>query len=203
LRTSSGKKRATIGAAASKRSGSSKARRNLKHLPIELEAQSCVALVEATRGTRGKYAYDEERDVFALDGLLPAGMAYPCDFGFVPSTLAPDGDPTDVMILHDEPIPVGASLRVRLIAVIEAEQDDSDRGKGTVRNDRLVGVACESHSFEQIRSIGDLGERLWDELLQFWVNYNALKGKRFTVLALGDSARALEILRETRHPKRR
>jgi inorganic pyrophosphatase len=79
-------------------------------------------LVETPKGSRNKYAFDPDQRIFELKKVLPAGMAFPYDFGFVPSTVAEDGDPVDVLVLMDEPAFPGCLLRCRLIGIIEGEQ---------------------------------------------------------------------------------
>jgi len=116
------------------------------------------------------------------------------DFGFIPSTKAEDGDPTDVQVLADEPSPVGTLLEVRLIGVIEGAQTEGDK---TVRNDRLVAVSAASRLYAHIKEVGDLGEDFVGNLAQFWVNYNALKGKRFKVLGVKSARRAAELIQQT------
>lgn len=154
---------------------------NALHLAHHLSRadMTCRAVVETPKGSRSKFDYDEDSGLFLLAGLLPEGMSFPLDFGFFPSTRAEDGDPLDVLVLHDEPIPVGALLTVRLLGVIEAEQTEDGK---TVRNDRLVAAAACSHQYEHVRDIAALGDTYLDHLTQFWINYNALKGKTFKVL---------------------
>src|ERR687888_2009595 len=77
-------------------------------------------VIETPKGSRNKYAFDPELSVFELKKVLPAGMAFPYDFGFVPSTKADDGDPVDVLM--DEPAFPGCVLACRPIGVIEGEQ---------------------------------------------------------------------------------
>src|SRR5689334_17492692 len=107
---------------------------------LDRKAMTCRAIVECSQAARGKYAYEPKLQTFTLKRLLPAGMSFPVDFGFIPSTKAPDKDPLDVMILHDEPLPMGVVVDVRLIGIVEAEQ--TEEGK-TVRNDRVLAVAME------------------------------------------------------------
>jgi inorganic pyrophosphatase len=83
------------------------------------------------------------RNFFKLAGLLPEGMLFPFDFGFIPSTLADDGDPVDIMVLMDVPAHVGYPIDVRLIGVIEATQTEDGESK---TNDRLLGVAVHSYN---------------------------------------------------------
>jgi inorganic pyrophosphatase len=95
-------------------------------------------IIETPAGSRNKFAYDPDQGIFALKKVLPAGMVFPYDFGFLPQTIAPDGDPIDVLLLMDEPAFPGCAVKSRLIGVIEGQQLD---GKKKIRNDRLVAVA--------------------------------------------------------------
>jgi inorganic pyrophosphatase len=92
-------------------------------------------VVETPKGSRNKYAFDAQREVFTLKRVLPAGMAFPYDFGFVPQTEAEDGDPLDVLLLMEEPAFPGCVIDCRLIGMIEGEQQEKD---GTGLNGRDV-----------------------------------------------------------------
>ena len=92
-------------------------------------------VIETPKGSRNKYAFDAEQRVFSLKKVLPAGMAFPYDFGFIPNTLGEDGDPVDVLVLMDEPAFPGCLLKCRLIGIIQGEQGDK---KDKERNDRIV-----------------------------------------------------------------
>src|SRR5579871_1560530 len=97
---------------------------DLTSYPHKLDAKKCQckAIIETPKSRRNKFDYDPESGLFRLGGLLPEGMVFPFDFGFIPSTMAEDGDPLDVMVLLDEPAHVGCLLDVRIIGVIEAQQ---------------------------------------------------------------------------------
>jgi inorganic pyrophosphatase len=136
-------------------------------------------IIETPKGSRNKYAYDPEERIFTLKKVLPAGMTFPYDFGFVPSTEAGDGDPVDVLVLMDEPAFPGCALKCRLIGVIEGEQG---KGKKTERNDRIVAIEAANHTWANIKHIDDLGKQFVEELEEFFVNYHELKGKEFRVL---------------------
>ena len=73
------------------------------------------AIVETPKNSRNKFKFDSERGLFKLKTLLPVGAVFPFDFGFIPSTIAEDGDPIDVLILMDEPVAVGTLIEVRLV----------------------------------------------------------------------------------------
>jgi inorganic pyrophosphatase len=136
-------------------------------------------VIETPKGSRNKYDFDSEEKVFRLKKVLPAGMTFPYDFGFIPRTLADDGDPVDVLVLMDEPAFPGCVLKCRLIGVIEGEQGD---GKDKERNDRVVAVEKDNHSFADIDHLDDLGKEFLRELEQFFVNYHSLTGEQFRVI---------------------
>ena len=150
---------------------------SLARLPSFDEDDNLTAIVEATRGSRNKFKFDEKHGVFRLDGVLPAGASFPFDFGFVPSTKADDGDPIDVLILMDEPAFVGAVVPARLVGAIQAEQSEAGE---TVRNDRLISIACTSHTYRGVDKLEDLPPNLMEEIEHFWISYNEIKGKTFT-----------------------
>src|SRR6201985_2133956 len=111
--------------------------------PFASKDADLTVIIETPKGSRNKYAYDPEERIFALRKVLPAGMAFPYDFGFVPSTLADDGDPLDVLVLMDEPAFPGCMLSCRPVGVIEGEQKGKKRKE---RNDRIIAVERDAHS---------------------------------------------------------
>jgi inorganic pyrophosphatase len=164
---------------------SKNANRNGLANPIRLTAvdeddnKTIKVVIETPKGSRNKYAFDPDERVFELKTVLPAGMAFPWDFGFVPSTVAEDGDPLDVLVLMDEPAFPGCVVKCRLIGVIEGEQVD---GKEKNRNDRIVAVDVANHQWAHVKHIDDLGEQFVHELEEFFVNYHDLSGKRYRIL---------------------
>jgi inorganic pyrophosphatase len=146
---------------------------------LDQDGETLRVVIETPKGSRNKYAFDSEEKVFSLTKVLPAGMAFPYDFGFVPSTLAEDGDPIDVLVLMDEPAFAGCVLACRPIGVIEGEQKE---GKKRVRNDRIVAVEDGNHSYAAIKHVDDLGKPFVRELEEFFVNYHELSGNQFKIL---------------------
>jgi inorganic pyrophosphatase len=145
------------------------------------DKQLFTVVIETPKGSRNKYAFDVDEKVFRLKKVLPAGMAFPYDFGFVPRTLADDGDPIDVLVLMDEPAFPGCVLECRPLGVIEGEQENR---KGKERNDRIVAVQADAHSWEDVKTLDDLGEQFCRELEAFFVNYHKLTGKDYSILGL-------------------
>src|SRR5215467_13835054 len=110
---------------------------DLTTLPHLLDAKNCTcrAIIETPKGSRNKFDDDPKSNLFLLAALLPEGMMFPFDFGFIPSTLGEDGDPIDILVLMDAPAHPGCLIDVRLIGVIQAEQTE---GGKTETNDRLL-----------------------------------------------------------------
>jgi inorganic pyrophosphatase len=159
------------------------------------DADLVIVIIETPKGSRNKYAFDPEERIFELKKVLPAGMSFPYDFGFVPSTEGGDGDPLDVLVLMDEPAFPGCKLTCRVIGVIEGEQGEK---KKTERNDRIVAVENGNHSYAHIKRLDDLGNAFERELEEFFVNYHRLSGKKYRVLALKGPAAARRCIQQGR-----
>jgi inorganic pyrophosphatase len=159
-------------------------------------------IIETPKGSRNKYAFDAKLRVFELKKVLPAGMNFPYDFGFVPSTLGGDGDPLDVLVLMDEPAFPGCVLKCRLIGIIEGQQESK---KKTDRNDRIVAIEQDNHSYASVKHVDDLGKQFALELEDFFVNYHRLIGKKYQILGLRGPRAALRCIRHgmkaARNPK--
>lgn len=84
-------------------------------------------IVETPRGSRNKIKYDPSSRHFKLSKVMPEGMMFPYDFGFVPGTKAEDGDPLDVLVLTDEALFAGCLVECKLAGAIEAEQTEKRR----------------------------------------------------------------------------
>ncbi|HSU33327.1 MAG TPA: inorganic diphosphatase [Bryobacteraceae bacterium] len=149
-------------------------------------------IIETPKGSRNKFDYEPDLGVFELAGVLPEGSVFPYDFGFLPSTLAEDGDPLDVLVLLDESVSTGCLVSARLIGVIEAEQTETNGQKS--RNDRLLAVATRAHTHADVKSLQDLRPKMVDEIEHFFRSYNQTKGKVFTPTGRGGPRKALEIV---------
>ena len=161
--------------------------------PYDERAELWRVVVETPKGSHNKYRYDEQLGLFLLDGVLPEGMSFPYDFGFLPGTLGADGDPLDVLLLMDQPAFCGCVVPSRLIGVIEAEQTERDGTCG--RNDRLVAVPVKSRVHGETRNLSDLDAHRVHEIGKFLVSYNRVRGKTFDVLRVHGPERAAELCR--------
>jgi inorganic pyrophosphatase len=163
--------------------------------PLEKPDGILQVIIETPKGSRNKFAFDPEQRVFALSKVLPAGMSFPYDFGFLPRTLAQDGDPIDVLLLMDEPAFPGVVVRSRLIGVIEGGQLD---GKNKIRNDRLLAVAEANHQYANIRTFKDLPSLFLQEIEEFFVNYHRQEGKQYKLLGCKGSGEAMRLIKKAR-----
>ena len=163
--------------------------------PLDVDDRDIIQVViETPKGSRNKYSFDPDQEIFALKKVLPAGMAFPYDFGFLPRTLAGDGDPIDVLLLMDEPAFPGCLVPARLIGVIEGEQLD---GKKKIRNDRLVAIAEANHMYANVLKITDLPAQFLRELQDFFVNYHQLEGKKYKLLGFHSARTAQRLIEKS------
>jgi inorganic pyrophosphatase len=145
---------------------------------IDPDTECITVVVETPKGARTKVAYDPEREVFVVKKVLPEGMSFPFDFGFIPSTLGDDGDPLDVLVLMDEPVLTGTVVPSRLIGVIEGTQQEK-RGKPE-ENARLVAVSAACLLFADVKRLSELPENVVTQIEHFFVAYNEQEGKVYT-----------------------
>jgi inorganic pyrophosphatase len=99
---------------------------NLAKLPT-WAGDDLVVVVETPRGARAKLNFDPELRAFVLSKALMLGLSYPYDWGFIPSTRAEDGDPLDVMVIHDAATYPGLIMRCKLIGVLQTLQQNTQR----------------------------------------------------------------------------
>jgi inorganic pyrophosphatase len=128
-------------------------------------------IVEIPMGTGNKYEYDLELGVFRLDRPLYSPMYYPGDYGFIPGTIAEDGDPLDVLALMEEASFTGCMIEVRPVGLLDMmDQDQPDQ--------KLLAVPNRSPRYQEIRTIDDVAPHVRREMEHFFAIYKELEGKR-------------------------
>jgi len=165
----------------------------LAALPTRSADGAWLAVIEATRGTRHKLKYESQWKAFVLSGVLPLGLSFRCDFGFLPSTLGDDGDPLDGLVFADEALPPGTVVPCRIVGVLEAGK--RDKGAWPKRNDRVIAVARDSQRYGECRERRDVTTMVLREIERIFVAYNAHKGGRFKPLARRGAAVAEKLVR--------
>jgi inorganic pyrophosphatase len=166
---------------------------DLLHLPARAPDGALHVVVETPRGSHAKLKYSAELKTFVLSRVLALGVTYPFDWGFVPSTRAPDGDPVDAMVLSSVSTSPGVVVCCRPLAVLQVEQKAKDGGRE--RNDRIIVEPVVSE-----RPTLPLTQRLREELEAFFVVATLFADKDLRLLGWGDGA-AAEALVESTRPK--
>jgi len=168
------------------------------HQPQDLPAfrrdGSVNVVVETPRGAQAKFKLDPETGAMMLSRPLPAGVAYPYDWGFIPSTRAADGDPLDVMVLWDGTSFPGVVLPSRIIGALRVEQAGAEPGQRE-RNDRLFALPIKAPRSAHVQTIFDLPERVRLEIEQFFLTVVAFEGKDLRLLGFEGKDEADRTLR--------
>jgi inorganic pyrophosphatase len=152
------------------------------------------AIVETPKGSRNKYAYDEKSDIIKLKKALPAGMVFPFDFGFIPSTIAEDGDPMDILVLTDAPTFPGCLVECKVLGIVKVEQEEEGE---KVRNDRVIAVHLNTRMYSSANDINDLPEGLVKEIVNFFESYNKVSEDLFNALGNGGPEEAIKLIQDS------
>ena len=145
-------------------------------LPARHGHDGVYVVVESPRGSRVKLKLDPALDAFVLSRTLALGVRYPFDWGFIPSTRAPDGDPVDALVLHEAATYPGVVIACEPIGVVRCSQRRPD-GSGRERNDRVIAVPEAAPRLEGVRDAHDISERTRQEIEQFFQLAILLTGK--------------------------
>ena len=166
---------------------------NFFNLPPFTEDGDVHVVVETPRGGRAKLAYDPKLKSFVLRKSLLTGLTYPHDWGFVPSTKAGDGDPLDVMVIHDATTFPGLVVACRVIGILQIEQSSK---KKTERNDRLFAVPRRSHSEQALKDVADLTKPIREELEKFFIATDELEDKKLNIIGWKGPKAAMQAIKE-------
>nr|WP_199307240.1 inorganic diphosphatase [Alkalinema sp. FACHB-956] len=136
-------------------------------------------LIEIPAGSKNKYEFDKDLNAFALDRVLYASVMYPYDYGFVPNTLADDGDPLDGMVIMDQPTFPGCVIAARPIGMLEMID-------GGDRDEKILCVPDKDPRYANVKSIKDIPQHRLDEIAEFFQTYKNLEKKSVEILGWKD-----------------
>lgn len=153
------------------------------------KVQTFDVLVEIPRGSRNKYEYDFDLKRMRFDRMLFSSMMYPADYGFIPETLALDGDPLDVLVLVTKPTFPGCVIEVKPIGVFHMADD-----KGP--DEKVICVPVSDPIWNKLNDLGDINPHLLKEIEHFFQVYKDLENKTVDVGGWGDVKEAQEILKQ-------
>jgi inorganic pyrophosphatase len=139
----------------------------------DLRAGAVDVVIEVPRGSRNKYEFDHERHVLHLDRRLFSATVYPADYGFVPETLAEDGDPLDALVLLEDPVFPGCWVRARPIGIFWMEDENGPDAK-------IICVPLGDPRWDQVRDLTDMPAHLRSEIHHFFDVYKALEPGKST-----------------------
>ncbi|MGP1382789.1 MAG: inorganic diphosphatase [Thainema sp.] len=148
---------------------------DLSRIPAQPEPGVLNVLIEIPGGSKNKYEFDKDMGAFILDRVLFSSVAYPYDYGFVPNTLADDGDPLDGMVIMDQPTFPGCVIAARPIGMLEMID-------GGDRDEKLLCVPTEDPRFKDVKSLNDIAQHRLDEIAEFFKTYKNLEKKVTEIL---------------------
>lgn len=147
--------------------------------------------VEIPRGSRNKYEWDPDLRALKLDRFLFSSVVYPTDYGFIPDTMAEDGDPLDAMVCVSEPTFPGCLIEVKTIALFRMRDD-----KGV--DDKVVCVPINDPNWNTLDELEDLPQQFRDEISHFFSIYKEPEGKVVKVDGWFPRTQALEVIEQSR-----
>lgn len=151
--------------------------------------KSFDVLIEIPKGSRNKYEYDFKLKKIRYDRMLFSSMMYPADYGFIPETLALDGDPLDVLVLVTEPTFPGCVMEVKPIGVFHMADE-----KGP--DEKVICVPMSDPIWNKLNDLSDLNPHLLKEIEHFFQVYKDLENKKVDVEGWGDVNEAYTIIDE-------
>ncbi|HEX2034788.1 MAG TPA: inorganic diphosphatase [Chloroflexota bacterium] len=147
--------------------------------------------IEIPRGSRNKYEYDDALGHFRLDRTLHSSVHYPTDYGFIPDTLAPDGDHLDVLVVVEEPTFPGCLVLARVIGLLEMQDE-----KG--QDEKVLAVPVSDPRFHEVHELNDLPSHWLREIEAFFATYKILEDKAVEVRGWHDREAAWRVINECR-----
>lgn len=151
------------------------------------ERESVLAFIEIPQGSRNKYEYDEAAGVFMLDRVLFSSVHYPTDYGFIPDTLAEDGDHLDILVVVHEPTFPGCVIPARVLGGLDMADEKGPDFK-------VLAVPVGDPRFSHVRTLSDLGDHWQREIETFFATYKLLEPKQTEVLGWHDADEAFEVI---------
>lgn len=148
-------------------------------------------IVEIGKNSSNKYEYDPELGVFRLDRVLHSPIHFPGDYGFIPGTIAEDGEPIDVLSIVEQPTFPSCMLEIRPIGILDLiEESETDH--------KVLAVPRRSPRFDSVHTIADIGPHVLDEIQHFFTIYKELEGKRPQMHGWRSREDALNAIRASR-----
>ena len=142
--------------------------------PKRIKTDDFICYIEIMKGSRSKYELDKETGLLILDRVLYTSTMYPASYGFIPRTLADDGDPLDALVLCSEPIIPAAMVRCYPIGIIEM----TDEG---AHDQKIIAIPFGEPTYSGYSDISQLPKHVFEEMIHFFEVYKQLEHKQTAV----------------------
>jgi inorganic pyrophosphatase len=162
---------------------------DLLKIPAQPKPGLINVLIEIPAGSKNKYEFDKDLQAFALDRVLYSSVQYPYDYGFVPNTLADDGDPLDGMVLMDQPTFPGCVITARPIGMLEMID-------GGDRDEKILCVPVKDPRYAEVKSLKDVAPHRLDEIAEFFKTYKNLEKKVTEILGWQDIDQVMPLVEQ-------
>ena len=166
----------------------------LTELPAYDEDGVLRVVVEAPRGSTVKIVYEPKLGTFAVSRSFPLGTSYPYDWGFIPGTVAADGDSVDALVLHDTSTYPGVVISCHVLGMIEVREDAKGGKRRT--NNRVIVTPTWNDRLGDVEKTDDLPERICEELEQFFLSTTFFTAKNAKIKGWADKAQTNVFIRE-------
>ncbi len=154
-----------------------------------IKANDFISVIEIVEGSKKKYELDKETGLIILDRILYTSTHYPANYGFIPRTLADDGDPLDVLVLTSEALDPLVLIRCYPIGVINM----IDNG---MNDEKIIAIPYNDPTYNSYKDIHKLPKHIFDEMQHFFSVYKQLEGKETAVDEVKGVDAALEIVQK-------
>ncbi len=155
-----------------------------------IKSDDFYAVIEITKGGKMKYELDKETGLLVLDRILYTSTHYPANYGFIPRTLADDGDPMDVLVLSSESLLPMSLVRCYPIGVITM----SDNGSG---DEKVIAIPYTDPTYNGYKSISELPAHIFEEMQHFFRVYKELENKPTSVSEVHDVETAKQVVQKS------
>lgn len=147
------------------------------------------AFIEIPTGSQNKYEFDKERGTFVLDRVLYSPMHYPAEYGYIPGTLALDGDPLDILVLTTFPTFPGCMIKARVVGTLIMSDD-----KG--QDEKILAVPEDDPRWDEVKSLDDVPAHRLKEIAHFFQVYKDLENKKTEIVGWQDADKAVTLIEE-------
>ncbi len=147
---------------------------NISKIKVGENPDAINALIEIPNGSNVKYEIDKDSGAVVVDRMLYSAMYYPANYGFVPNTLAEDGDPADILVLNDAPLQAGSVIKCRLIGILVMEDE-----AGMDEKLLALPVSKIDPTYDDIQDINDMPKAKLNKIKNFFETYKMLEPNKW------------------------